>query len=416
MSASDATGRLVASTLPNENAYPAIAPLTGRLVALRTKAEIDASFKAIDAYVVEIPKKSANTVLINIDEALRLRDTVNLQHLRRFVNSDNLPPYLAAADQTDTRLTDQNAAKDTDPKQRKDTLYFLVCAASALSVEDISTRLSSCCQLSPLLHTIKVPLLPPISAEQAEKWSWDYWPTVYKNTNPFGPHPSIVARAETQIRQEAGYFMGLARSAGAATASALKGRNIGAVVVDRDNPQNSKVIALAGDARWNMVSVSTESDSGNVMAHAAMRVIGLVARKRQKRSDSPSRGVSGDASPTAFADEPLTELERSVYEGTTLKSGGYLCLELEIYLTHEPCVMCSMAILHSRFGRVIFEERMPKTGGLSAEQEKTDPEAQTSAMGYGLFWRPELNWKLLAWQWLSDEKLYPTTAAPDVHA
>ena len=51
-------------TPPNENAYPATARLTGRLVALRTKAEIDASFQTIDAYVMEIPQKSANTVLM----------------------------------------------------------------------------------------------------------------------------------------------------------------------------------------------------------------------------------------------------------------------------------------------------------------------------------------------------------------
>ena len=349
----------------------------------------------------------------NIDEALRLRDTLNLQHLRRFVKRENLPPHLDVADQTETCLTGQNTAEVINPKQRKDTLYFLACAASAFSIEDISTCLSACCQLSPILRTIKVPLLPPVSAEQAEKWSWEYWPTVYKNTNPFGPHPSIVARAEKQISQEAAYHIGLARSAGAATVNALKGRNIGAVVVDRDNPQDPKVIALAGDARWSMVSATTESDTGNVMGHAVMRVIGFVARKRQKLSDASSKGVAGDTSPTAFADEPLTELERRLDESATLKRGGYLCLDLEIYLTHEPCVMCSMAILHSRFGKVIFEERMPKTGGLSAEQ---DPEAQTSAMGYGLFWRPELNWKLLAWQWLSDENLYPTTAAPDVHA
>ena len=354
--------------------------------------------------------------LSNIDEALRHRDTINLQHLRRFVKPEHLPAHLDAADQTETYLIDQNTPKDINPKQRENTLYFLVCAASTLSVEDITARLSVCCQLSPLLHTIKVPLLPPVSTEQAEKWSWDYWPTVYKNTNPFGPHPSIVARAEQQISQEAGYYMGLARSAGAAIASVLKGRNIGAVVVDRDNPQDPKVIALAGDARWNMVSASTESDSGNVMGHAVMRVIGLVARKRQKRSDVLSGGAAGDTSPTAFADEPLTDLERSVNESAMLKPGGYLCLDLEIYLTHEPCVMCSMAILHSRFGRVVFEKRMPKTGGLSAEPEKTGSEAQIAAMGYGLFWRPELNWKLLAWQWLSDETLYPATGAPDIHA
>ena len=64
MSATDVTGRFGALTPPDNNAYPATARLTGRLVALRSKAEIDASFQTIDAYVIELPEKSANSVLM----------------------------------------------------------------------------------------------------------------------------------------------------------------------------------------------------------------------------------------------------------------------------------------------------------------------------------------------------------------
>ena len=64
MSTSKVTGRLVALAPPNENAYSATARLTGRLVALRSKAEIGVSFQTIDAYVIEIPQKSANTLLM----------------------------------------------------------------------------------------------------------------------------------------------------------------------------------------------------------------------------------------------------------------------------------------------------------------------------------------------------------------
>lgn len=72
---------------------------------------------------------------------------------------------------------------------------------------------------------------------------------------------------------------------------------------------------------------------------------------------------------------------------TTRTTAGYLCLDLEIYSTHEPCVMCSMAIVHSRFGRAVFRHRMSRTGGLCAD----------GGLGHGLFWRKELNWTLLAW-------------------
>lgn len=92
---------------------------------------------------------------------------------------------------------------------------------------------------------------------------------------------------------------------------------------------------------------------------------------------------------SVFLDYPLTTTEKYAFDKTEMVPDGYLCVHLEIYLTHEPCLMCSMSIVHSRFGRCIFRQHMPNSGGLVAED----------GLGYGMFWRPELNWKLLCWQW-----------------
>jgi tRNA(adenine34) deaminase len=46
--------------------------------------------------------------------------------------------------------------------------------------------------------------------------------------------------------------------------------------------------------------------------------------------------------------------------GKTL--GNYRLADCDLYVTLEPCVMCSGAIMHARIRQVIFGARDPKTG------------------------------------------------------
>lgn len=42
--------------------------------------------------------------------------------------------------------------------------------------------------------------------------------------------------------------------------------------------------------------------------------------------------------------------------------GNYRLPDCDLYVTLEPCAMCSMALIHARFRRVVFGARDPKTG------------------------------------------------------
>ena len=381
---------------------------------------------------------------------------MNLQHLRRFAKPEFLPDRVRNSITPTPRYrpdpslrtlvtsTDNGAGLGdgtTDVEMNEvdgvqPSLYLLICATSTLPTERLSKVLSALTPfadgaLEPAVQTIQVPLLPPTSEEQSQQWSEQYWPTVYKRNNPFGPHPSIVSRAEDEICSSAGQWISLATQAGLEASAALIGEAIGAVIIDRNVPGGCSVVAVAGDARLkdeNILDEGLTRAGGNVMAHAVMRAIGMVARKRLALSSDRAQTASDPGEAKVFADEPLTPVELTVHSKNTLAAGGYLCLDLDIYVTHEPCIMCSMAILHSRFGRVVFGTRMPNTGGLTAEVERSTsipglpdvhmgcdsktPDGTNPAekrppggLGYGLFWRPELNWKLLAWQWIDQDSL-----------
>lgn len=279
-------------------------------------------------------------------------------------------------------------------------LLLLVGTINSISHEEVIRILSPTVNPVPIC-SIEVPLLAPTSQEQAVSWSRRFWPTVYKKSNPFGPHLSIVNQAQEDIHGDAKTWMALAIRAGYESRRLGHGEAIGVAVVERHDGQ-ARLLAVSGDARWLDWS---HGSPGNVAGHAVLRSIAMVATaiKASDNEDSGSNQKSCSAPRSIFRAEPLILAEQGQSQASTSR---YLCHGLEIYCSHEPCVMCSMAILHSRFGKVIFNQSMTKTGGLSSE----------GGLAHGLFWRKELNWTLLAWKMslksdTSDEKL-----PPELHA
>jgi len=52
--------------------------------------------------------------------------------------------------------------------------------------------------------------------------------------------------------------------------------------------------------------------------------------------------------------------------GELLPEDAYLCTGLDLYLTHEPNLLCAMALVHSRIRRVFFLETQPEHGALAS--------------------------------------------------
>jgi tRNA-specific adenosine deaminase 3 len=338
--------------------------------------------------------------------------TADWQHLRRVVQYKFLPPHLQRTFRS-PRGDDESSedeCSELDAELEDTVRYFLVSPTQAIKHAELVHTLK---QHPPFVHKsapprifyVTVPALAPTSAEQANQWTIDYWPIAYKNTNPYGPHPSLVVRNTAELAPGAGRWLALAQTAAEGTAVQDLGERIGCVVVD-NNGGRQEVIAVAGDCRWRTPTGGPEvkDGPGNVVAHAVERVVAIIAKKRLRAAGKDPSLLDR----TLFCDSPLTELEKRFYDKDNIASSGYLCVDLDIYITHEPCVMCSMAILHSRFKRCVIGRRMPFTGGMTADALTTKAggnNGKGNGLGHGMFWRPsELNWKLLAWEWEAEDK------------
>lgn len=362
------------------------------------------------------------------------------QHVRRFVKDADLTPAaralleLAGLTTGTTRISvparvelhtnvstfpvhGENADASTGRAARRPAEMLVILApCSAILRETLHDALAQLdVHVAAALRTVNVPKLAPTSAEQARVWSEKLWPTVYKRHNPFGPHASLVERAQAEVQREISRWMALAfqvarerrngadfdhgASGDSKQGGMESGRGLesGVVIVQRNKDGLGHVIAAAGDARW---IGWCHGGTGNVFGHAAMRAIGMIGEGLRRRNEQRTEGTgdspasdSEGTTDTLFLHRPINCIEE---QHTTMlgDATGYLCLDLEVYCTHEPCVMCSMAIVHSRFARIVFRYPMPRTGGIMAE----------GGLNHGLWWRKELNWSMLAWQCIPDSE------------
>ena len=214
-------------------------------------------------------------------------------------------------------------------------------------------------------------------------------------------------------------YIRLAQMAAEDAESSGRGLGVGAVVVE---PESNQVVAVAGDARFHTGHRIPGSDHGGRPEwHALMRVISMVANKElrrrlaagshQKFAATCAEGLPGQAltateqyylDSSFFGDDADAKFPGYPARDTEPRSEGYLCSNLDIYLTHEPCVCCAMAMVHSRFRACIFVNQMQLSGALCARTHQ-------SRLGYGLFWRRELNWRVLTYRYKTCEELEADT-------
>ncbi|KAH8423025.1 putative tRNA-specific adenosine-34 deaminase subunit Tad3 [Aspergillus melleus] len=477
-----------------------VRPLVGQVVPIRTVQEARPRIDFGDAYVVEVNVKVASKVIKALDSKFPRDSSQSTGHLRRFAKHTQLPEtlrsHLIKGEPSPQTIFALIMPPLPDVDELRKVLAPFVPVPPAPDAENPSSSGPSVAPEDITLHTIQVPLLPPLNIPQADNWSATYWPVVFNPAAPkanIAPPPQILSRTRESIQPKAGHYLALASRVADEAEQSGRGRRVGAVVVDSelesqieatgDEADSTRwadaVVAVAGDARYSRREAGAMSQSelhpgggpnpagetynadleGGPELHALMRAVDLIASVRRQADPeekkphlnpleayflSQSEGFSEEVSDDSREHSPVAEKYQKTETDAipkpsssshskpaprirTREHGGYLCTDLDVYLTHEPCLCCSMGLLLSRFRSVTYPRpgRM-MTGGLASEpviaptadtveteQPSSTDDVPTEASDaaatspptreyYGLHWRKELNWRALGFEFLED--------------
>ncbi|KAJ2899532.1 tRNA-specific adenosine deaminase subunit tad3 [Coemansia aciculifera] len=207
----------------------------------------------------------------------------------------------------------------------QDMLMLVACQCSQTSRSELEAKLRGTEWEALEINVHDVPTTAPYTAEQYDLWK-TVWPVSYR--------PPVHLR-QVLSPDDRSYIEGILRDHVVKTESN---------VVVMCNRQKQDVLAKA------------VTDVGHPLKHATMCCIAKVAaiyKEQRQVSEQEQLSCPAKRPHSPDSDEP----EETV--------AGYLCEGLDVFASREPCVMCTMALVHSRIGRLFFIEASPSSGGIS---------------------------------------------------
>ncbi|THC90053.1 hypothetical protein EYZ11_010497 [Aspergillus tanneri] len=449
-----------------------VQPLVGQIVPIRTVQESRPREDFDNAYVAEVNVKSASKVIKALDSNFPRDSSQSTHHLRRFSKHTQLPETLRSILIQGEPSSQTIFVLISPPLPDIDSLQKLLSPFVPTPTEPENIN----------LHTIRVPIQPPLNVSQAEKWSAKYWPVVYNPAAPranIAPPPQILTRTRDSIQPKAGHYLALAYKVADEAEQSGLGRRVGAVVVDpelearinktTDNDDGGihwadAVVAVAGDARYSRREVGTSSKGelqlgsgpnpargtynpdleGGPELHALMRAVDLIASVRRgstqgekprlsplethflSQSETPhsgclldSRGLSPVPEKYQKTDTDAIPKSSSSLSGSgkgtprirSREQGGYLCTDLDVYMTHEPWGLASEPVISPVMEADATNEPSASNDDNNNSSPAEDPEdaqqaeessTQPHREYYGLHWRKELNWRALGFEFIEE--------------
>lgn len=290
------------------------------------------TLETIDVYTTIIKPSESARLLKFINTNLK-DEARQLVHLKRIRTSR----HTAAKGIKRIRLEHAN---DLRPAE----LEILLCTCASRTEAELKQLLQQELELELSFATVAVSKFPPLTPTQLSDWR-ELWPLSWRVPQQ---RRVEMSSAEVQACEKVMDSM-LDSAALMATSPNLP------VTAIAWNPATRTEVARASDHR---------NSSGHPLKHAIMELVAAVAAYEVMRRH----------------EDPTSEAQ-------------YLCSNLYVFVTHEPCTMCCMALLHSRVAKVFYAQKMSLTGGFESS--------------YGIHWRSELNHRFVVFAgWKAEKARY----------